>query len=213
VEGPDRSAQPNGVALAVRDLVKVYGGNGSTVRALDAVDIDVAAGTFTAVMGPSGSGKSTLLPMRCWSGSAHVGHRVAGWGRSGRAVGDGVDPAALEPDRVRVPGFQPHPDPERAGGHSLPSRLAGIRPDRRWLAEVVGRVGLSDRLWARPAELSGGQQQRVAIAGALSVRPEVIFCDEPTGALDTTTAAEVLTLLREVVDADGQIARPNPDAL
>jgi ABC-type lipoprotein export system ATPase subunit len=86
----------------------------------------------------------------------------------------------------------------------LPSRLSGSRPDRAWFAEVVERVGLGDRLRHRPAELSGGQQQRVAIARALVTRPEVIFCDEPTGALDTQTAAEVLGLLRSAVDDTGQ---------
>ena len=86
----------------------------------------------------------------------------------------------------------------------LPSRLSGGRPDRAWLAEVVDRVGLGDRLRHRPSELSGGQQQRVAIARALVTRPEVIFCDEPTGALDTQTAGEVLSLLRAAVDETGQ---------
>jgi putative ABC transport system ATP-binding protein len=87
---------------------------------------------------------------------------------------------------------------------TLPLRLSGARPDRRWLAEVVDRVGLGERLHSRPAELSGGQQQRVAIARALAMRPEVIFSDEPTGALDTHTAAEVLALLRSTVDEHGQ---------
>jgi putative ABC transport system ATP-binding protein len=86
----------------------------------------------------------------------------------------------------------------------LPLRLAGTRPDHAWLVRVVERVGLGDRLHHRPAALSGGQQQRVAIARALATRPEVIFCDEPTGALDTRTAAEVLALLRAVVDEHGQ---------
>jgi ABC-type lipoprotein export system ATPase subunit len=86
----------------------------------------------------------------------------------------------------------------------LPFRLSGARPDRGWLDHVVTRVGIGDRLRHRPAELSGGQQQRVAIARALVTRPEVIFCDEPTGALDTETAAEVLALLRTVVDESGQ---------
>src|SRR5262249_37513097 len=86
----------------------------------------------------------------------------------------------------------------------LPSRLAHTRLDRRWLSEVVAKVGLGHRLRHRPAQLSGGEQQRVAIARALAVRPEVIFCGEPPGALDTHTAAEVLTLLRRAVDVDGQ---------
>ena len=87
---------------------------------------------------------------------------------------------------------------------TLPLRLSGARPDRQWLAQVIERVGLGPRLRHRPSALSGGQQQRVAIARALAMRPEVIFCDEPTGALDTQTAAEVLSLLRAVVDENGQ---------
>jgi putative ABC transport system ATP-binding protein len=86
----------------------------------------------------------------------------------------------------------------------LPGRLSGVLPDPRWLSEVVGRVGLTERLNRRPAQLSGGQQQRVAIARALAVRPDVIFADEPTGALDTTSAGEVLTLLRSAVTDYGQ---------
>jgi putative ABC transport system ATP-binding protein len=200
----DVSAPRSDIAVAVRDVVKVYGGNGSKVRALDAVDIDVVAGTFTAVMGPSGSGKSTLL--QCAAGLDRP--------TSGTVWLAGVDLAGLSETaltrlrRTRIgfvfQAFNLIPALNVRENILLPSRLASIRPDRRWLAEVVGRVGLSNRLRARPAELSGGQQQRVAIARALSVRPEVIFCDEPTGALDTTTAAEVLTLLREVVDTDGQ---------
>jgi ABC-type lipoprotein export system ATPase subunit len=86
----------------------------------------------------------------------------------------------------------------------LPARLSGTRLDRRWLAEVVQRVGIADRMRHRRAQLSGGQQQRVAIARALAVRPDVIFCDEPTGALDSRTAADVMGLLRDAVDRTGQ---------
>jgi len=190
--------------LAMRDVTRVYRAKGSTVHALDGVDFDVAAGTFTAVMGPSGSGKSTLL--QCAAGLDRP--------TAGTVWFAGVDLAGLSETaltrlrRTRIgfvfQAFNLIPALSVRENILLPSRLAGRRPDRRWLAEVVARVGLSARLRDRPAHLSGGQQQRVAIARALSTRPEVIFCDEPTGALDTATAAEVLVLLRQVVDTDGQ---------
>jgi len=191
-------------AVALRGIRRTYGRNGSTVRALDGVDVDFMAGTFTAVMGPSGSGKSTLL------------HCAAGLDRptAGAVTLAGTDLAVLSETALTklrrthigfvFQAFNLVPALTVRDNILLPSRLAHRRPDRRWLAEVVARVGLEDRLRHRPAQLSGGEQQRVAIARALSVRPDVIFCDEPTGALDTRTAAEVLTLLRRAVDIDRQ---------
>jgi ABC-type lipoprotein export system ATPase subunit len=155
-------------------------------------------------MGPSGSGKSTLL------------HCAAGLDRptSGRVRIGGTDLSSLsekhltELRRGRVgfvfQAFNLVPALTVEQNILLPSRLARSAPDPRWVAEIVERVGLAARLTHRPSELSGGQQQRVAIARALVSRPEVIFCDEPTGALDTQTAAEVLALLRAVVDDAGQ---------
>jgi putative ABC transport system ATP-binding protein len=168
------------------------------------VDIAFDPGTFTAVMGPSGSGKSTLL------------HCAAGLDRltDGTALLAGTDLAGLSEAaltrlrRSRVgfvfQAFNLVSALTVRENILLPSRLAHVRPDRRWLAEVVSRVGLDGRLRHRPAQLSGGEQQRVAIARALSVRPQVIFCDEPTGALDSSTAAQVLGLLRQAVDVDRQ---------
>ncbi|WP_033344236.1 ABC transporter ATP-binding protein [Catenuloplanes japonicus] len=191
-------------AVRVERLTRVYGAHGQTVTALAGVDASFARGTFTAVMGPSGSGKSTLL------------QTAAGLDRptSGRAwIGDtelsGLSETALTTLRRTHIGFVFQAF-NLIGALSveenilLPLRLSKVRPDRAWIAEVIDRVGLRDRLRHRPSALSGGQQQRVAIARALAMRPEVIFCDEPTGALDTQTAAEVLTLLRATVDEQGQ---------
>ncbi|MFF8918889.1 ABC transporter ATP-binding protein [Streptomyces sp. NPDC015032] len=190
-------------AVRLERVSRTYGGD-QPVTALAEVDVRFLRGTMTAVMGPSGSGKSTLL------------HCAAGLDRptSGRVMIGATDLSSmsekqlteLRRDRIGFI-FQAF---NLVGALSveqnilLPSRLSGRRPDPAWLAEVIGRVGLGHRLGHRPAELSGGQQQRVAIARALVTRPEVIFCDEPTGALDTQTAAEVLALLRSVVDQGGQ---------
>ncbi len=192
-----------GAVVALRGVGRGYGRGGSGVRALDGVDADFAGGTFTAVMGPSGSGKSTLL------------HCAAGLDRptAGTVWLGGTDLAGLSETgltklrRTRIgfvfQAFNLVSSLTVKENILLPSRLSGRRADRRWVAEVVRRVGLDGRLRHRPAQLSGGEQQRVAIARALSVRPEVIFCDEPTGALDTGTAAQVLALLRQSVDSDG----------
>ncbi|MET7397495.1 ABC transporter ATP-binding protein [Dactylosporangium sp. NPDC005572] len=168
--------------------------------ALDSVSVAFAAGTFTAVMGPSGSGKSTLL------------HCAAALDRpdGGRVLLAGQDLAGLREPRLtevrrRRVGFvfqQYNLMDSLSVWHNvlLPQRLAGVRPDRGWAREVLRRVGLADRADERPARLSGGQRQRVALARALAGRPEVIFADEPTGALDLASGREVLALLREAVD-------------
>ncbi|MEU7714494.1 ABC transporter ATP-binding protein [Micromonospora chalcea] len=196
--------QPVEPAVRVEQLTRVYGTGRNQVTALAGVDVGFGRGTFTAVMGPSGSGKSTLLQI------------AAGLDRptSGRVVVGGTDLSGLsetrltELRRTRIgfvfQAFNLIGALTVEENIVLPLRLAGVRADRAWLTHVVERVGLADRLHHRPAALSGGQQQRVAIARALATRPEVIFSDEPTGALDSRTAAEVLTLLRAVVDEHGQ---------
>jgi putative ABC transport system ATP-binding protein len=190
--------------LALRAVHKVYGRNGAAVRALGPVDLDIWPGTFTAVMGPSGSGKSTLL--HCAAG---LDRPTSGTVRlAGRELGSLSETALTKLRRTEVgfvfQAFNLVAALNVRENILLPSRLAHVRVDRRWLAQVVGEVGLERRLRHRPAQLSGGEQQRVAIARALSVRPAVIFCDEPTGALDTTTASNVLALLRRAVDTGGQ---------
>jgi putative ABC transport system ATP-binding protein len=191
-------------AVRVEGLTKTYGTTSQPVIALAGVDAEFQRGTFTAVMGPSGSGKSTLL------------QTAAGLDRptSGRVWVGGTELSKLSETKLTklrrsqigfvFQAFNLIAALTVEENIQLPLRLSGVQPDRAWLAEVVARVGLTDRLRHRPSELSGGQQQRVAIARALAMRPEVIFTDEPTGALDTQTAAEVLTLLRSVVDQAGQ---------
>jgi putative ABC transport system ATP-binding protein len=190
-------------AIAVRDVRKVYGKGESAVVALDSVSLDIAPGSFTAIMGPSGSGKSTLL------------HVAAGLDRptSGTVALAGTELDGLSERRLTIlrrerigfvfQAFNLMPSLTVTQNIALPLRLDGRRPRRADVREVAARVGLDQRLRHRPSQLSGGQQQRVAIARALITRPEVVFADEPTGALDTRTGRGVLALLREVVDADG----------
>ncbi|MEV5553465.1 ABC transporter ATP-binding protein [Nonomuraea wenchangensis] len=183
---------------------KVYGKGQGAVAALREVTAGIPRGTFTAVMGPSGSGKSTFLHCAAGldvpsSGSVRLGGtELAGMGET----------ELTELRRRRVgfvfQSFNLIPALDVVENVTLPLRLAGARVDREWLAEILRRVGLEGRAGHRPAQLSGGQQQRVAIARALVTRPEVVFGDEPTGALDTMTAREVLGLLREVVESMGQ---------
>ncbi|OLT32935.1 ABC transporter [Actinomadura sp. CNU-125] len=187
-------------SVRLESVTKSYG----DVRALDEVSWTFERGGFTAVMGPSGSGKSTFL--HCASG---LDRPTSGTVRVG-----GVDLGALrEAKRTRLrrerigfvfQSFNLVPSMDVEQNIALPLLLGGTEPDADRLAEVVRRVGLADRLRHRPAELSGGQQQRAAIARALITRPEVVFADEPTAALDPRTARDVLRLLREAADATGQ---------
>ncbi|MET8467857.1 ABC transporter ATP-binding protein, partial [Micromonospora zamorensis] len=193
---PDYPRQTTEPAVRVEQLTRVYGAGRNQVTALAGIDVGFDRGTFTAVMGPSGSGKSTLL------------QTAAGLDRptSGRVVIGGTELSGLsetrltELRRTRIgfvfQAFNLIGALTVEENIVLPLRLAGVRPDRAWLTQVVERVGLADRLHHRPAALSGGQQQRVAIARALATPPQGIFSDDPTRALHTRTAAEVLTQLR-----------------
>jgi putative ABC transport system ATP-binding protein len=183
---------------------KVYGKGQGAVAALREVSVGIPRGSFTAVMGPSGSGKSTFL--HCAAG---LDVPSSGSVRLGGTELAGMDETALTELRRQRIGFVFQAFNLVSAltvieNITLPLRLAGVKADTAWLDEVVSRVGLEGRTSHRPAQLSGGQQQRVAIARALVTRPEVVFGDEPTGALDTMTARDVLTLLREVVDGMGQ---------
>jgi len=187
-------------AARVHEARKSYGVDDATVVALDNVSVEFGTGRFTAIMGPSGSGKSTLM------------HCVAGLDTltSGNAYVGGTDLATLS-DKERTilrrdrlgfifQAFNLLPTLTAEENITLPADLAGRKLDRDWLDTVVATLKLGDRLDHRPSQLSGGQQQRVAVARALVSRPEVVFGDEPTGALDSKTSTELLRFLRTAVD-------------
>ncbi|MEU6599673.1 ABC transporter ATP-binding protein [Streptomyces flaveolus] len=191
-------------AIRLRSVIRRYGSGGTSVTALDEVSLAFPRGTFTAVMGPSGSGKSTLLQCaagldRPTSGSVTVG----GTELTGLSE---TELTLLRRERIGFvfQAFNLLPSLTAEQNVALPLRLARRRPKKAEVREVLRQVGLGDRARHRPAEMSGGQQQRVALARALITRPDVLFGDEPTGALDSRTGREVLTLLRGMVDRDGQ---------
>ncbi|KOX03201.1 ABC transporter ATP-binding protein [Micromonospora profundi] len=196
-----RSAE---TAVRVGQLTRTYGTGPQAVTALAGVDAEFHRGTFTAVMGPSGSGKSTLLQTAAGLDRPTSGQVWIGAEELSRLSETKLTKLRRSRIGFVFQAFNLIGALNVEENILLPLRLSGVRPDPAWLEQVIGRVGLADRLHHRPAELSGGQQQRVAIARALATRPEVIFCDEPTGALDTQTASEVLSLLRSVVDETQQ---------
>jgi putative ABC transport system ATP-binding protein len=183
---------------------KLYGSGDAAVAALDNVSVGLAQGEFTAIMGPSGSGKSTLL------------HMLAGLDRPTNGmvfIGDteitqlkDKNLTLLRRDRIGFifQSFNLLPTMTAAENIVLPMRIAGRKPDAHWVASIVETVGLTGRLSHRPAQLSGGQQQRVAAARALASRPQIVFADEPTGALDSRSGAELLAFLRQAVTELGQ---------
>ena len=192
------------IASSARGLTKVYGRGAAEVHALDGVDVDFAAGAFTAIMGPSGSGKSTLMHLL-----AGLDDATSGTVRLGETVLTGLDDDALtrlRRDRVGFvfQSFNLLPMFTAQQNVLLPLDLAGARPDEAWLGQLVATLSLGDRLDHRPSELSGGQQQRVAIARALVTKPDVVFADEPTGNLDSRAGAQVLSFLRRSVRELGQ---------
>jgi putative ABC transport system ATP-binding protein len=190
--------------VSARNVVRRYGDGDTAVDALRSVSLEIERGRLTAVMGPSGSGKSTLM------------HILAGLDQptSGEVTVAGVDVAGLDDTALTnlrrdhigfiFQFFNLLPMLTAAENIALPLKLAGGSPDPAWLGELIDKVGLGERLGHRPSELSGGQQQRVAVARALVSRPSVMFADEPTGNLDSTTGGEILALLRDSVDSLGQ---------
>jgi len=190
--------------VAAREITRRYGEGDTAVDALGGVTLDVQQGKLTAVMGASGSGKSTLMHIlaaldRPTSGTVWV---------AGTKLGELNDTEITKLRREHIgfvfQFFNLLPMLTAEENVVLPLSIAGEKPDRRWLDELLGKTGLADRRSHRPSELSGGQQQRVAIARALVSRPTILFADEPTGNLDSKTSGEILELLRDSVTAYGQ---------
>jgi putative ABC transport system ATP-binding protein len=187
-----------------RSATEVYGAVAASVVALDDVTVEFPAHTFSAIMGPSGSGKSTLL--HCLAGLDTLTSGSVSIGDTDLGELDDRRLTRLRRDRLGFvfQAFNLLPALTAEENITLPADLAGRRVDRAWFDTVVTTLGLTDRLHHRPSELSGGQQQRVAAARALVGRPDVVFGDEPTGALDSRTSAELLGFLRAAVDDLGQ---------
>ena len=196
---PNDTVVDTAVAARAVNASKIYGSGDTEVRALDNVSVDFPRGRFTAVMGPSGSGKSTLM------------HVLAGLDTltSGQIIIGDTDLSTLSEKQLTLlrrqqvgfifQAFNLVPTLTARENIDLPNRLAKVEADTAWFNEVVGAVGLADRLTHRPDELSGGQQQRVAVARALASRPDIIFADEPTGNLDSVTGTEILEFMGEAV--------------
>ncbi|GLW68889.1 ABC transporter [Kitasatospora phosalacinea] len=191
-------------AITLDAVSKVYGKGRGAVAALREVTVRLPRGGFTAVMGPSGSGKSTFL--HCAAGLDRPSSGTVRLGETDLSRLSETELTELRRERAGFvfQAFNLISALTAEQNITLPLRLAGRRADAGRLAELVRRVGLQERTGHRPGQLSGGQQQRVAIARALLPGPEVVFADEPTGALDTMTAREVLALLRQTVDELGQ---------
>jgi putative ABC transport system ATP-binding protein len=199
-----RATLSTNAAARVEEASKIYGEGHARVAALDGITVGFERGVFSAIMGPSGSGKSTLL--HCAAGLDEL--------TSGRAYIGDVELGSLKERELTLlrrqkvgfifQAFNLIPTLNAEENIKLPLLIAGDEPDADWFERVVTTIGLDDRLRHRPSELSGGQQQRVAAARALVSSPEIIFADEPSGNLDSTSAAELLDFMRSAVDDLGQ---------
>jgi putative ABC transport system ATP-binding protein len=192
-----------GAARAV-DARKSYGTGEAAVHSLAGVSVTFPERRFTAIMGPSGSGKSTL--MQCVAGLDRLTSGSAYIGETDLSELSKNDLTLLRRDRLGFIFQQYNLIPSLSAKENvlLPLTLAGTEPDLPWMEEIVRTVGLQDRMDSLPSQLSGGQQQRVAVARALVPRPDIVFADEPTGALDSRTGIEILTFMRRAVDDTGQ---------
>ena len=184
------------IILQTKDLKKYYGAGDTQVRALDGVDLQVENGEFVAIVGTSGSGKSTLL------------HMLGGLDRptSGSIVVDGRDLSTLKDEELTVfrrrkigfvfQAYNLVPVLSVYENIVLPIQLDGGKLDAAYIDQVIGALGLKEKLNSLPSQLSGGQQQRVAIARALATKPAILLADEPTGNLDSRTSNDVLSLMK-----------------
>ena len=201
---PLAAAPPADAVVQARNLTKVYGTGPARVAALNNVSLTITRGQFAAVMGPSGSGKSTLLHCLAGLDTPTTGDVLI----AGRPLSTMNDRqlTSLRRDHLGFifQSFNLLPTLTAAENILLPTRLAHRRPDPAWHDAVITALGIGDRLTHRPTELSGGQQQRVAVARALIGQPQVVFADEPTGALDTASAASLLETLARMCAELGQ---------
>ena len=184
------------IILQTKNLKKYYGSGDTQVRALDGVDLQVENGEFVAIVGTSGSGKSTLL------------HMLGGLDRptSGSVVVDGRDLSTLKEEELTVfrrrkigfvfQAYNLVPVLSVYENIVLPIQLDGGKLDAAYIDQVIGALGLKEKLQSLPSQLSGGQQQRVAIARALATKPAILLADEPTGNLDSRTSNDVLSLMK-----------------
>jgi len=192
------------VAAQTHNAGRVYGKGNAQVRAIDGVTVSFAKGQFTAIMGPSGSGKSTLL--HCMAGLDNLTSGSVSIGDTNVTALSEAKRTELRRDRVGFI-FQSYnlvPSLTARENILLHCTFAKTKPDQAWFDEIVSTMGLADRLSHTPTELSGGQQQRVAAARALVHRPEIVFADEPTGALDSRSGRRLLTLLAHVAHDKNQ---------
>jgi putative ABC transport system ATP-binding protein len=195
VDAPHRAP-----VFSAEGLTRRYGEGETAVDALRGVSLDVPKGALTAVMGPSGSGKSTLMHILAGLDKPTSGEVTI----AGTPISELSDTDLTKLRRQHIgfifQFFNLLPMLNAEENVVLPLSIAGEKPDKAWVAELMGRIGLSDRSSHRPSELSGGQQQRVAIGRALVSRPTIVFADEPTGNLDSKTSGEILDLMRSSVD-------------
>ncbi|MFF2655297.1 ABC transporter ATP-binding protein [Streptomyces sp. NPDC058045] len=192
------------VAARAVGVKKLYGEGEAQVAALRGVDVEFVAGEFTAIMGPSGSGKSTLMHTLAGLDTLTEGEVFIGDAKVSSMTDKQLTKLRRQQIGFIFQQFNLLPTLTAEENILLPLAIAGRKPSKDWLDRVVDTVGLAERLHHRPGELSGGQQQRVACARALVSQPEVIFADEPTGNLDSTSSAEVLDFLRDSVRTLGQ---------
>jgi putative ABC transport system ATP-binding protein len=192
------------IAISARGLFKTYGHGDTAVRALNDASLSIEAGRFTAIMGPSGSGKSTMMHAMAGLDTVDAGEIL--FGDTDVSTLREKERTLLRRERIGFvfQSFNLIPSLTAAENIALPLTLAGKRPDKEWMAELVATLGIGARLTHRPSELSGGQQQRVAVARALIARPEVVFADEPTGNLDSRHGQALLATLQHAAHDLGQ---------